>query len=116
MMASLQHIKVKNMKCVFITFFTPRGPLRADASPCMVLMDDDIADTLRDIKLLARSKWDFSSSGMLRNVYLETDCPETSVSDHQSTLCNKPGQRRSHLTLHFANYLPCYTISASRHL
>ena len=56
--------------------------MRADASPCMVLMDDGIADTLRDIKILARSYGDLSSSGMLRSVYRDIGCPETSVSDH----------------------------------
>jgi hypothetical protein len=55
-MLSFQNIKVKNMKCVFITFFTPKGAVRADASPCTVFTDDNLADTLRDIKLLARSK------------------------------------------------------------
>jgi len=101
---------------VFITSFTLRGSVRADASPCTVLMDDNLADTLRDITLLARSKWDLSSAGMLRSVYREIGCPETSVSYHQPTLRNNPGQRRSHLIWHFANYLPWHTVSASRHL
>jgi len=74
-MASLQRTKVKSMKRVFVIFFPPRGSVRADASPCMVLTDDDTADTLRDIKLLARSKWDLSSSGMLRSVHRQTGCP-----------------------------------------
>jgi len=87
-MASLQRIQAKNMKCVRIVFFPPRGPVRADASPCMVRMDDDTADTLRDIKLLARSKWDLSWFATLRSVYREIGCPETSVSNHQSTLRN----------------------------
>lgn len=87
-MVSLQRIKVKNIKCVFMTFFTPRGSVRADASPCMVLTYGDTAVTSRDIKLMARSKWDPRSSGILRSVYREVGCPETSVSNHQSTLRN----------------------------
>jgi len=97
-MASLQRIRAKNVICVCIAFFPSRGLVRAGASPCVVLMDDDIADNLRDMKLLARSEWDLSSSGMLRSVYREIGCPETSVSNHQSTLRNNPGQRRSQMT------------------
>jgi hypothetical protein len=56
-MVTFQHMKVKNMKYVFMTFFTPSHTVRADASsPDTVLIDDDLADTLRDLKFVPRCK------------------------------------------------------------